>query len=623
MSKAKHGLICLLLFIVGFTAISTSYTWFTNSYEYQKNILGRTRISYFAAGDGSELDPFIIAEPEHMFNLSALNELGTFSAQPYYFKVADPITGNPIEIDFSNPNVPEIYQTIKPIGDNTYPFIGIFDGNNSIITSLTIDGQGRQDIGVFGYVQSGAQITNFFIQTPTILSNPSSLDDKTNFHVHNNQMMNRATGSIVGHIANGALVENVFVIDPTINSLSNADANRSQYALIGYNEADGGVIQNSPRNAYDFILDATSAYAAITYAQTTYANYFINGSSTLRLSNVLSNGTLSFGYSLSTLRISPTANDPDPVFLYDQLVLDGYTIGANGSEYSRENIDVVGQVQFGTSTYQIFQNLSAMTTPAVNSTFNPNNHPDAMFLYVRPTNNPDNLGNVTGLYGGGGELSYLSGYDANGNYVPNRSYTNKNSPGVINFGNSGVTQIMTAANAWAAVVEETDPVTGDPILRVVDETVIPDYYIFLVAVTNGQSTFSSISFEYTPQSTITVEDFDLVSAVDYIHPDQITTIRNDINDNGVLDNYVFSLLYLSYDIVENQALQLYTERLSTGNYNVYIDYAITDTSFFYFDIFNVSQYSISLYINGVFVDTYTNTIIGLRFLDSTYEITLA
>lgn len=629
MNRTKHILFAFVTILLIITAISTSYPWFTNSYEYQKNILGRTRITYFADGDGSELDPFIIALPEHMFNLAALNALGTFDGQTFYFKVADPLTGNAIDIDFSDSSVPEIYQTIQPIGDSTYPFTGVFDGNNSLIKAITVNGNGRQDIGVFGYVESGAQISNFFIQDPTITSNPSINDDTSSFHTHNDNI-DRSTGYIVGHLANGALLENVFVVTDTledspiakIDSISNDDVNRSQYGLIGFNEADGGIIQNSPRNSYDFSLDAVSAFSAISYAQSTYGNYYINGSSTLRLSNAISANRINAGYSLSTLRISQIANDPDPVYLYDQLVTDGYIIGANGSEYSKENIDVVGIVEFTSTGYQIFQNLSAFTTPQVGTTFNPVNYPDALFLYVRPTNNPQDLGNVTGTYGGGGDLTYLSGYDTSGNYIPNRSYQNKQSPGVINFGASGVTQTMTANNAWTAVIEDVDPVTSQPILTVVDETVTPDYYVFLVAVTNGQSTFSNINFQYIPQNTITVEDFALVSAVDYIHPNQVTAIRSDISDNGNLDNYTFSLLYYNYEIIQNQSLQVETERLSDGNYNVFITYTISDASFFYFDIFNVNNYTINLYINNPTtpVGSYTNAIIAMRYFSGSYEI---
>jgi|GEM_PF-1938787 len=617
-----HGVLSVLIL---FLFLFTSYAWYQNIYNYPNDVLGRTKVNYFADGVGSQADPYIIAEAEHVFNLATLQNLGYFNDQQYYFKVSD-LNGNPTTIDFNDPSVADIYKTIEPIGDETYPFLGYLDGNLSIIKGITIDGNGKQDIGVFGYLgyndlnsdgdlldldEFGSEVFNLFIDQPTIFSNPSSTDDKTNFHTHNSGLQNRATGYIAGHLGSLAILDNVFVVAPTISSLLNDDQNRSQYGLIGFDETTNGEIEGGAQEAYDFTLDGPSAYNAIIHAQNTYSSYFINGSSSQVLGDVLSNGVLTFGYSLSTLRISPTPGDPDPVYLYDQLVADGYAIGTGGSEYQRENIDVVGEVRFFSTYYQIFQNLGAFTTPAVGSTFNPNNHPDALFLYVRPTNNPQDLGNVTGSYGGGGQLSYLSGYDSNGNYIPNRGYNNKNSPGVINFGSSGATQTMTANNAWAAIVEEAD---GS--MTIVDETVVPDYYVFLLAVTNGQITFNNIVFEYLP-STLTQEQFERVSTVDFINADQIPTIRSN------LAGYTFSLVYFNYEITSNQTLVAYTERLTNGTgYNIYIDYTISNSSFFYFDIYNVNMHSINLYINNTYVSTYTNTIVAIRFLDGSYEITL-
>lgn len=620
----------VFLFVSIFAFIS--FAWYTNEFHYPNYLLGHTKgslSSYFLGGTGTDVDPFIIAEAEHMYNLARLNNLGYFDTQTYYFKVADE-NGDSTIIDFTDPDVLPVHQVLQPVGDSTYPFKGVFYGNYSVLQNLTIDGNGKQDIGVFGYVYNYAEIYELFIEEPTIISNPSTLDDNTSFHEHNNNLLNRATGYIAGHLGMGAIVDNVFVYSSTIESLSNNDTNRSQYGLLGYNEAEAGVIPGSPRNSYAFTMDAVSAYNAITYAQNNYSSYYINGGSSLVLGNVLAYGSLNSGYSLSTLRISPIPNDPDPVLLYDQLVADGYVIGAAGSEYSKENIDVVGDISFGTTNYQIYQNLGSFTTPAVGSTFEATNHPNAIFLYVKPTNDLSDLGNVTGTYGGGGNFSYLSGFDASGNYIPNRAYGNKNSPGVTNFGASGVTQTMIANYAWTSVIEVTDPITEEVHLEVVDETVIPDYYVFLLAVTNGQITINSIVFEYLPQA-IQEEDFQTVGNMDYIDASMILSIHNYVDteidpytaiQTNIIDNHYYSLVYFNYNILAGQYLETYINRLpnNTG-YDLYIDYSITAGDFFYFDIINVKNNTINIYINDTYVNSYSNVIIAIEFVDGSYTIT--
>ena len=612
----------LLVAFVTFTLFT--FSWFDNTYNFDKDILGRTRVNYFAAGEGSQNNPFIINKPEHMFNLSMLQNLGYLEdqdanitgLQPFYFKVANTDTGDPIVIDFSDPSVPEFYRTIPPIGDHIYPFIGIFDGNFSVLQHLTIDGIGKQDIGFFGYLGTNSLVKNLFIESPTILSNPIPSEVTLDFHVHNDDLINRATGYIVGHLGIDSLLENVFVIDPTINSLSNGDLNRSQYGLIGFNESDGGMISASPRNSYNFVFDGTSANTAIAYAKATYANWYVNGGSSL-FSSVFSGNDLLPGYSLSTLRISQTINDPNALYLIDKLEIDGYIIGTAESKYSRENIDLVGDVLFSTSAsqIQIFSETKNYATPQINATFDPLNYSNAFFLYVRPSNNLNDLGDVTGIYSGGGNFAYISGYDSNGNYIPGRTFANSQAQGVVSFGASGVTNTLRAVDAFTAVKKETDPITNEEYLRVISGSEIPDYYVFLLAVTNGQIVITQVDFKYQPQA-ITEVSYEFISQIDFIHKDSISSVISN------LATYEYSMFNFNYDMVAGQDLMVNTQRLLNGDYNLYIDYAVTDDSLLYFDIFNVTNKNVNLYINNVFVSLYTETIIEIRFTNLGYTITV-
>jgi len=626
-----------ITFFITFTMVS--YAWSNNTYIYSQDIIGKSRKSYFASGTGTSGDPLIISEVEHFFNLAYLQNLGYFNnaSAPYYFEVADS-NGDPITIDFSS--ALEIYQTLlPPVGTTEKPFIGFFEGNDSIIKDVTINGDGLQDIGVFGYLGTGATVQNLFIQEPTIWSHPTTSDDKTYFHPHNDDIENRATGYIVGHLGTGVTLSHVYVVDPTIDSSPNADLNRSEYGLVGYNEFDGGLIPGSPRDAYDFDLDSGSAKAALNYAYSTYGSTYVNGSTT-RLSDVLTAvGGLISGYSLSTLKIPDPNSSAAPaplgtdglIYLYDQLVADGYTIGANGSEYSRENIDVVGNISFTTNYYQIFENIGAtgFRSPYVDSEFNANDYPNAIFLYVKPSNNLSDLGNVTGIYGGGGQLSYMASYDSSGNYVEDRYWKNSQDLNLVSFGNSGATRVLSANNAFTAIqFGDIDPVTGEPVLTVVDETEIPDYYVFLIGVSNGQITVEDINFYYTPQSA-TAEDFASLGDIDYITLDQIS----DIITSPEL--YEYSNFYFNYDITFNQTIDVYTEKVlcTTGDscyvvgeenyyFNLWIDYNITDSSIFYLDIYNINNSVINIYVNSTFDSDNPYALIEIQFSSSNYVISV-
>lgn len=624
---SRRFITILILTITLFITITVAtYAWTNNTYIYSQDIIGKSRKSYFASGAGTELDPFIINEPEHFFNLAYLQNLGQFNGTTYYFELSS-------SIDFSQASV-DLYKTIYPIGTGQYPFVGSFEGNFYTLSNFSIDGNGLQDIGVFGNLGDYSVVQNLFIEQPTIISNPSTSDDKTYFHEHNDNQENRATGYIVGHLNTLATLDNVYVIAPTISSLSNADFNRSEYGLVGFNEYDDGNVVGSPRGAYNFDLDAVSAKSALTYAYNTYSSYHINGSSTLTLSNALTAyGTLNSGYSLSTLLITDpdSNNDPAPlgttnlVYLYDQLVADGYTIGAYGSEYNRLNIDVVGTVDFGSTNYQIYENMGAsgFVSPTVGSTFDVSNFPNAIFLYVRPTNNPSDLGDVTGTYGGGGDLSYLSSYDSSGNYIAGRYWANKNAIGVVNFGASGVTQTMQAANAFCAVhedVDNPDPNTGEPVYKVVDETVTPDYYVFLVAVTNGQITISDINFAYQPADP-TADDYTSLGNIDYITADQKAGIIADPS------SYTNSYFFFNYDITVNQYLEVYVEKNWDAQnlvyyYDLYIDYSIVGSSIFYFDIYNINNSTINIYINDVFDSGNPYSLIEIQFSTGSYTVSV-
>jgi hypothetical protein len=135
--------------------------------------------NYFDSGTGTEVDPFVITRPVHLYNLSRLQSLGAFPTLKYFrlgkemdsasegleFYTDDSATTTTKVLDMSG------YATkFVSIGSTATPFFGIFNGSDLTVNNLTVTSD-PEDIGVFGYVASGAQITNTRFANLTIKDN--------------------------------------------------------------------------------------------------------------------------------------------------------------------------------------------------------------------------------------------------------------------------------------------------------------------------------------------------------------------------------------------------------------------------------------------------------------------
>lgn len=115
------------------TFATTSFAWFSNrvliSYP---SSYGSTQAAYFAGGDGSKDDPYLIGSSVHLYNLAWLQYLGYFNLKDgfnngraqNYFRLS-------ASIDCSGLSIP-------PIGTSEYPFIGNFDGNGNVLYNVTV-----------------------------------------------------------------------------------------------------------------------------------------------------------------------------------------------------------------------------------------------------------------------------------------------------------------------------------------------------------------------------------------------------------------------------------------------------------------------------------------------------
>ena len=97
---------------------------------------GYTASAYFAGGDGSSTNPYIINQPIHLYNLAWLQYLGYFNQtkdgaydQTYFVLGSD--------VDMTSDSINN--WTLPPIGTTDNPFIGNFDGKGYTISNLVVD----------------------------------------------------------------------------------------------------------------------------------------------------------------------------------------------------------------------------------------------------------------------------------------------------------------------------------------------------------------------------------------------------------------------------------------------------------------------------------------------------
>ncbi len=126
---------CSILF-----SVSASLMWFDNRTRIAPNqIVGSSNGAYYASGDGSKDDPFVINQPRHLYNLAWLQYLGAYNQEEdgtvkeVYFRVEGNSTneGGDSILDMDG-------WTLPPIGTKENPFVGNFNGNDTIIKNLTV-----------------------------------------------------------------------------------------------------------------------------------------------------------------------------------------------------------------------------------------------------------------------------------------------------------------------------------------------------------------------------------------------------------------------------------------------------------------------------------------------------
>ena len=156
-------------------AVSTSLALYVKDAE-SDGSSGRVALrSYYERGTGTELDPYIITRPRHLYNFSRLHALGVYDDGPHFWKLGFEDGSGVYEDDESSTKTHFIdmkdsrydYEPIIAIGSESSPFKGFFDGQNNEIKNLTVYAD-PEDAGLFGYTAHGSIVQNIFLDNITI-----------------------------------------------------------------------------------------------------------------------------------------------------------------------------------------------------------------------------------------------------------------------------------------------------------------------------------------------------------------------------------------------------------------------------------------------------------------------
>lgn len=247
--KKKHSLKIFLYAVLGGTILASgcaisafSFAWFSNNNNVTRGFDGSTTGAYFARGNGSEGNPYVINRPIHLYNLAWLQYVGFFKDKEPYFIIER-------DLDMSG-------WTLPPIGTTENPFLGHLDGNDTLhsqgqgstakISNLTISNSFEKYNGRHPSSQTlstfvSPEITGLF----GVLGNKKSTIEPSVKNLYLNKISidsatNNALSGVVAGYVNGAL-SNILINDSSLNlkngtnKLTGYDS-ISKYTSVGYCE---------------------------------------------------------------------------------------------------------------------------------------------------------------------------------------------------------------------------------------------------------------------------------------------------------------------------------------------------------------------------------------------------
>ncbi len=292
---------------------------------------------YFESGDGTSADPYVIARPEHLFNLMQLQQSEKeeggvqFYKKEMYFALGKEVDGKRLFYSYNDdgvllnetPNSKTLNMkyysnqgVLIPIGSEQYPFIGHLDGHNLTVTNLTINGNSQADIGIFGYIAQGTDTTtpnvkNAYFDNVTIDVGVANLTHQNgtthNAHKHDS---NAFVGYIVGHVYDAdAALSDVYVNNCKIlNQASASAALKNNFGYIGHSDTNSvspaGSDKSIQLNASSLNTYLSNNYDAIDEEKFAVRNANYTNSTNKTVANAITNpssGTYTFGEGVTGL----------------------------------------------------------------------------------------------------------------------------------------------------------------------------------------------------------------------------------------------------------------------------------------------------------------------------------
>lgn len=205
-NRKKMFLTAFVTTLAFFSLVTASMAWFSTILHFHTAMDGSSISNYYASGTGTELDPYIITTPKHVYNFSWLQNSGAYPTKTY-FKL-----GNDINMAGSLTGfVGSTTGAVPPIGTDQHPFLGSLDGQGYTIKNLWVSSDPldwKEKPANFSYVQVGNSI-GFFGNIGATTATPRVIGSAKHFYLENLEVTNKVNNSFVGIVAgyaNGSLV---------------------------------------------------------------------------------------------------------------------------------------------------------------------------------------------------------------------------------------------------------------------------------------------------------------------------------------------------------------------------------------------------------------------------------
>mgnify|MGYP004448808469 CR=1 FL=1 len=332
--KTLASLLTINVDILFTSLVIGCFAWFSVADEFDPfNLKSSVVTAYFdsrstSGADGTYDNPFVITRPVHYYNLVQLTlsdkkfdvngEQKYFWEAGYYFEFGKDFDGDGDKefYDYDDNGIIregkttnylnlEYYRgsrALEPLGNAAKPFLAHIEGNNLTVQNIQINGNGRSDIGIFGYVTGAASIKNLYFDSVDIdVKQPSLTDSNAFYHLEQDTKTN--IGYIAGHVSTENLFTDVYINNCKIrNSVFSSEAQRDDYGFFGYTESNS--TPTPAGESFEYDIDASSVY-----------DYFDNSYSSIA------------GASLITRNV-----DPD----FQQGASFGDAVSSSGSNYNLE-----------------------------------------------------------------------------------------------------------------------------------------------------------------------------------------------------------------------------------------------------------------------------------------------